>query len=117
LEQCVKQELNNISVELKPSKLSNETKKERVDEFKKLKEKLEDFHNKLIKVEQEKKLDLLNDMKSRAISNLKEQNKQEKDRSLLEVVRKNDITEIGLYYLFRQREKEIIVFTLRNNFR
>jgi len=67
-------------------------------------------------------------MKCRAIQYLKEQidkieypvaeeNKQQKNRLLKEVVETNVIIEIGLYYLFNQREKEMVIITLRNNFR
>jgi hypothetical protein len=46
-----------------------------------------------------------------------EENKQQKNRLLKEVVETNVIIEIGLYYLFNQREKEMVIITLRNNFR
>jgi ATP-dependent Clp protease ATP-binding subunit ClpB len=81
--------------------------KERVDELRKLKQKMENIQVKMAQAEREKNLALVADMKYGAIPDLEkkiaeteyritEENKQQPDRLLTEVVGPNAIAEIGL---------------------
>ncbi|CAF1036543.1 unnamed protein product [Rotaria sordida] len=101
----VKEELAKIREELKPLKLRHKAEKERVDELRKLKQKLENLHVKMAQAEREKNLALVADMKYGAIPDLEkkiaeteyritEENKQQQDRLLTEVVGPNAIAEI-----------------------
>jgi ATP-dependent Clp protease ATP-binding subunit ClpB len=107
----VKEELAKIREELKPLKLRHRAEKERVDELRKLKQKLENFHVKMAQAEREKNLALVADMKYGAIPDLEkkitetehritEENKQQQDRLLTEVVGPNAIAEIGMKICF-----------------
>jgi ATP-dependent Clp protease ATP-binding subunit ClpB len=102
----VKEELAKIREELKPLKLRHKAEKERVDELRKLKQKLENLQVKMSQAEREKNLALVADMKYGAIPDLEkkiaeteyritEENKQQQDRLLTEVVGPNAIAEIG----------------------
>lgn len=102
----VKEELAKIREELKPLKLRHKAEKERVDELRKLKQKLENLGVKMAQAEREKNLALVADMKYGAIPDLEkkiaetehritEENKQQQDRLLTEVVGPNAIAEIG----------------------
>jgi ATP-dependent Clp protease ATP-binding subunit ClpB len=106
----VKEELAKIREELKPLKLRHKAEKERVDELRKLKQKLENLHVKMAQAEREKNLALVADMKYGAIPDLEkkiaeteyritEENKQQQDRLLTEVVGPNAIAEIGIYFI------------------
>ncbi|CAF2103970.1 unnamed protein product [Rotaria magnacalcarata] len=101
----VKEELAKIREELKPLKLRHKAEKERVDELRKLKQKLENLQVKMGQAEREKNLPLVADMKYGAIPDLEkkiaetehritEENKQQQDRLLTEVVGPNAIAEI-----------------------
>ncbi|CAF1252716.1 unnamed protein product [Rotaria sp. Silwood1] len=101
----VKEELAKIREELKPLKLRHKAEKERVDELRKLKQKLENLQVKMAQAEREKNLPLVADMKYGAIPDLEkkiaeteyritEENKQQQDRLLTEVVGPNAIAEI-----------------------
>ena len=80
--------------------------KDRVDELRKLKQKMENLQVKMAQAEREKNLALVADMKYGAIPDLEkkiaetehritEENKQQHDRLLTEVVGPNAIAEIG----------------------
>ena len=101
----VKEELAKIREELKPLKMRHRAEKERVDELRKLKQKLENLQVKMAQAEREKNLALVADMKYGAIPDLEkkiaetehritEENKQQQDRLLTEVVGPNAIAEI-----------------------
>ncbi|CAF1154482.1 unnamed protein product [Adineta steineri] len=101
----VKEELSKIREELKPLKLRHRAEKERVDELRKLKQKMENLQVKMAQAEREKNLALVADMKYGAIPDLEkkiaeteyritEENKQQQDRLLTEVVGPNAIAEI-----------------------
>ncbi|UJR29297.1 hypothetical protein I4U23_010511 [Adineta vaga] len=101
----VKEELAKIREELKPLKLRHRAEKERVDELRKLKQKMENLQVKMAQAEREKNLALVADMKYGAIPDLEkkiaetehritEENKQQQDRLLTEVVGPNAIAEI-----------------------
>jgi ATP-dependent Clp protease ATP-binding subunit ClpB len=101
----VKEELAKIREELKPLKLRHKAEKERVDELRKLKQKLENLQVKMAQAEREKNLALVADMKYGAIPDLEkkiaetehritEENKQQQDRLLTEIVGPNAIAEI-----------------------
>jgi len=106
----VKEELAKIREELKPLKLRHKAEKERVDELRKLKQKLDNLQVKMAQAEREKNLALVADMKYGAIPDLEkkiaetehritEENKQQQDRLLTEVVGPNAIAEIGIYFI------------------
>lgn len=101
----VKEELAKIREELKPLKLRHKAEKERVDELRKLRQKLETLQLKMAHAEREKNLALVADMKYGAIPDLEkkiaetehritEENKQQQDRLLTEIVGPNAIAEI-----------------------
>ncbi|CAF1666421.1 unnamed protein product, partial [Adineta ricciae] len=101
----VKEELSKIREELKPLKLRHQAEKQRVDELRKLKQKMENLQVKMAQAEREKNLALVADMKYGAIPDLEkkiaetehritEENKQQQDRLLTEVVGPNAIAEI-----------------------
>lgn len=101
----VKEELSKIREELKPLKLKHKAEKERVEELRKLKQKMENLQVKMAQAEREKNLALVADMKYGAIPDLEkkiaetehritEENRQQQDRLLTEVVGPNAIAEI-----------------------
>ena len=119
-----KKELGRVREKSKSFKLGNKAKKERLNKFKKLKQKPERLHSQLVQVEHEKNLTLSNDMKCTATPDVEtvtdtmeysiaEENKQQQIQLLPPVVGVNTIIEIGLYtyidlYL-RERENNMIL--------
>ncbi|CAF0775838.1 unnamed protein product [Didymodactylos carnosus] len=101
----VKEELSKIREELKPLKLRHKAEKERVEELRKLKQKLDSLQIKMSQAEREKNLSLVADIKYGAIPDLEkqivatehritEENKQNQDRLLTETVGPSAIAEI-----------------------
>jgi ATP-dependent Clp protease ATP-binding subunit ClpB len=86
--------------------------KARVDELRRLKQKMENLNVKMAQAEREKNLALVADMKYGAIPDLEkqivatehritEENNQNQDRLLTETVGPNAIAEIGLYSMIK----------------